>query len=69
MTDAEAELLSWVKQEYLRRTRLIKVGAGKIDWIDPGTRVSWTEVVTKAEALGVARKGVDLRLWYEENKA
>jgi hypothetical protein len=68
LTHAEAELLRWAGSEFKRRTRLVKVGAGKIDWLDPGTRVSWTEITTKAEALGIARKGVDLRTWYDENK-
>jgi hypothetical protein len=67
MTTAERELIAWFKSEFARRTRALGEGKGRIDWIDPGTRVSWSEITTKAEQLGINRDMVDLRNWFNAN--
>jgi hypothetical protein len=47
------DLIKWFWSEFNRRTDAIASGAARIDWLDTGTRVSWTEVVSKAEELGL----------------
>lgn len=59
-------LLDWYRSEYDRRTNAIEDGSGKIDWLIPGYRVSFTEVIMKAEQLGIRMNPVDLRRWFDE---
>lgn len=56
------QLKQWRRETFAERTRLLNAGQGRIDWLDEGTRVSWTEVVAKAEKLGVTLHPVELRL-------
>jgi hypothetical protein len=42
-------------------------GQGRIDWVDPGTRVSFSEVVAKAQDLGVGRDPMNLCWWLSAN--
>jgi hypothetical protein len=63
MTTAHAHLATWFKTEFARRTKLLEAGDGRIDWIDAGTRVSFSEVSAKAGELGLPDDVVALRLW------
>ncbi|MCA2998449.1 MAG: hypothetical protein ING75_07580 [Rhodocyclaceae bacterium] len=56
------KLLEWYCAEYERRTKAVDEGTADIDWLIPEYRVSWTEVVTKAEQLGIKFNPVDRRL-------
>jgi hypothetical protein len=63
--DQMDKLIAWFKAEYARRTAAIKTGKGRIDWLDPGTRISWSEVLAKADELGIdTRDPVNLRLQF-----
>ena len=64
----EQQLINWAAVEFDRRTQLLREGEGQIDWIDPGTRVSWTEIVERARDLGITMNVVELRHWWDENK-
>ena len=64
MTESERQLLNWVSTEYNRRSVALSEGHGRVDWLDPGTRVSWSEIIAKAESLGINRNPVNLRQWY-----
>lgn len=57
------KLNAWIKEEYNRRTALIEQNSeeAKITWLDHGTRVSFSEVCSKARELGVNFHVVDLR--------
>ena len=55
------KLIDWIDSEYARRTKAVKNGTARIDWIDEGTRVSFSEIVAKAEALGIDTNPVSLR--------
>lgn len=64
-------LLIWYRAEYARRTAAIKAGTADIDWMVPGYRVRWSEVVAKAEELGLDTSDaalVDLRLWLADER-
>ena len=60
-----AELHAWYKAEYQRRTLAVEAGTSDIDWIVPEYRVTWTEVLAKAEALGLSLSIVELRTAFE----
>lgn len=61
---AEESLIYWIKGEFVRRTIAVKKGTADISWIVPEYRISFTEVVSKAEELGVEIENmVDFRLW------
>jgi hypothetical protein len=63
---ARANLLAWFRAEYARRTAAVEAGTASIDWIVPDYRVSWSEVLAKAEALGLPTnhgEAIELRLW------
>lgn len=66
MSEPIDELVAWVRAEYARRTRAIAAGNGRIDWLDPGTRVSWSEVFAKAHDLGMKCAPVELRITLSE---
>lgn len=63
LDDKLAYLRYWIKLQYDYRTDEIEQNRGRIDWIDPGTRVSFTEVWAKAEDLGIKMNVVEFRLW------
>lgn len=54
-------LRAWLKAEHIQRTRLICEGKGRIDWLDYGTRVSFSEVCAKAAELGLDVSPVQIR--------
>lgn len=60
------KLIAWYKAEYKRRTDLLDRDQGQIDWLDPGTRVSFSEVWAKAEELGVNESPVTLRIIFSK---
>jgi hypothetical protein len=63
MTDPQIQALrKWYRQEFDRRTKLLEAGNGRIDWLDKGTRVSWSEVWIKAQDLGINLGPAELRL-------
>lgn len=65
MTEAERKLLDWFDTEFKSRTKAVKNSTARIDWIDPGTRISWTEILSKAEELGITtRNAVEMRQWW-----
>jgi hypothetical protein len=66
MTPADRQLLHWYNETYQSRTRAVRDNTARIDWLDPGTRVSWTEMVAKAEELGIRKNPVALRSWWHE---
>lgn len=66
MTPQEKTLFCWFKRTLSERTTAVKENRAPIDWIDPGTRVSWSEVVSKASDLGIVRSPADLRVWWWE---
>lgn len=56
-------LKQWYREEFDRRTKLIEAGeVNRIDWIDPGTRVAFSEVCAKAREKGIDSNVVNLRL-------
>ena len=63
-TPAENELVKWYDETLLMRSRAVAQGTGKIDWLLPEYRVTWSEISAKAEELGIKRNVVDMRLWW-----
>jgi hypothetical protein len=62
-------LAQWYRSEYARRTKAVKAGTAPIDWLAAGYRVTWTEVVAKAEELGIDTSDITkLRRDFEEAK-
>ncbi len=62
-------LRQWFDQEFSHRTNELLNNRGDLDWVNPGFRVRWSEVVSKAEELGLPTGNadlVDLRLWFYE---
>jgi hypothetical protein len=59
--DRFEELVAWYRGEFDRRTSALNSGQGRIDWLDAGSRVSFSEVSAKAEELGIKANPVDLR--------
>jgi hypothetical protein len=57
----QAQLICWYQKEYRRRTRAVRRGAGRIDWLDSGTRVSLTEVRSYADSIGVTLTPDDVK--------
>jgi hypothetical protein len=55
-------LRSWFDAEFRHRTKMLEAGEGKISWLNPGTRVSFSEVCAKAEELELSSNPVELRL-------
>jgi hypothetical protein len=62
VTDKIEQLRAWIREEHRRRTDLLDAGNGRIEWIDPGTRVGFSEACAKAEELGIEADVVSLRL-------
>lgn len=60
--DKLRKLRQWRRAEFKRRTALLQVDLGRIDWLDPGTRVSFSEVCEKARELGIDLPVTELRL-------
>jgi len=54
-------LKEWLRQEYDRRTRALEQGAGRIEWVMPECRVSFSEVVEKARELSIKDNITELR--------
>lgn len=57
-----AALQAWINAEFARRTAAVEAGTADLDWVVPEYRVSWSEVWSKAEELGLSMSLVDLRL-------
>ena len=52
MTDEQfAKLGAWYRSQFELRTAAIEAGDGRIDWLNPGTRVSLTEIRSYAEII------------------
>jgi hypothetical protein len=64
--DQFEELIYWYKREFRQRTALLAKGEGRIEWIDAGTRVSFSEVCEKADDLGLEMNVVELRTALED---
>jgi hypothetical protein len=67
-SDPKHELMAWYCAEYDKRTKAVEEGVAPIDWAVPEYRISWTEVVSKAEGLGILTSPLDLRLWFHEQQ-
>ena len=59
------QLVKWYRREYDHRTAKVCIGIAPINWIDKGTRVSWSEVYSKARELGIESDPVTLRLDFD----
>lgn len=55
------QITQWSRDLYRRRTEALDQGVGRIDWVDPGTRVCLTEVRTYAASIGVTLDVNDVR--------
>ena len=65
---SEQQLLKWFDEEYARRSRAVSDGTGKLDWLLPEYRITWSEITAKAEELGIKRNVVDMRLWWAKQR-
>ena len=63
------QLVKWYRRERRCRTAKVREGTARIDWLDPGTRVSWSEIVAKAEEFGIKSDPVTLRLDFDRAQA
>lgn len=52
---------AWAREEFARRTEAVETGTAPIGWLDPGSRVGFSECVAKAETLGSTLSLPDLR--------
>ena len=68
ITEAETELLRWFRDTYRARTDAVQAGTAPIEWLDEGTRVSWTEIDAKVEQLGIRREPLEMRLWWRQQE-
>lgn len=60
MTKSQAaQIAHWFHRTFDQRTAALEAGDGKIEWLDRGTRVSWTELVSFAETIGVTLHPTD----------
>lgn len=60
MTRCQAiQITAWYRTVFALRTAEIHAGRGKIEWLDRGTRVSWSELVAYAETLGIELRPTD----------
>jgi urocanate hydratase len=66
MTPEQQKLLDWFDATFAQRTAAVENNTARIDWIDEGTRVSWSEIAMKAVEFGDLRDIVTLRRWWEE---
>jgi len=67
VTEDQLELLAaWYRSEYRKRTKAIKEALAdvKIDWLDPGTRVSLTELSSYAQSIGMPMSAQDRIDWF-----
>jgi len=64
--EQRAALRAWFEKEYRRRSAAVRAGTGKIEWLDKGTRVAWSEIAMKAVELGITDDIVTLRKWWDE---
>ncbi len=63
------QIVAWAKAEYDRRTKLIEGGHGRVDWIEPSTRVSLTEVRSYADGIGITMGVNDVADFLKEMNA
>lgn len=52
-TEAERALVAWYRAELARRTQAVEAGTAPIDWVEPEHRITRSELVAKADALGI----------------
>lgn len=65
-SDLREVIAQWYLATFAERTSRLAAGEVNIDWAVPEYRVSWTEVVAQAAALGFDVSNpslVDLRTW------
>ena len=67
-TPAENELIKWFDEQYAMRSRAVAEGTGRIDWVVPEYRITWSEITAKAETLGIVRNVVEFRLWWAKQR-
>jgi hypothetical protein len=62
---AISSLIKWHKDEWDRRTKAVEEGTkASLEWVLPESRITMTEVLTKAEQLGIVEwSTVDFREW------
>jgi len=62
VTDEELELLEkWIRAEFALRTYAIAHGIHNVDWLDPHTRVSYTDIASKATDMGIRADPFEFR--------
>jgi len=59
----DARLEKWIRETYQERTKAIESGVVNIDWLDPRYRITVTEIVVKADSLGLKLDMIELRRW------
>jgi hypothetical protein len=67
-TPAERALIEWFDEQYMLRSWAVGQGTGKISWVVPEYRVTWSEVCAKAEELGIKRNVAEFRLWWARQR-
>ena len=45
------DIRKWYREEFHRRTKLLAKGEGRIDWVNEGTRVSFSEICHQADIM------------------
>jgi hypothetical protein len=63
MTPDQVRLVAWIEFEFIRRTLAVRRGGAPLDWVGTDHRVSFSEIQTQAEELGLGETGDHLREW------
>lgn len=64
MNSAERALIQWYENEFVRRTIATYAGEGEAVWAVVSSRLPWTDVIFKAEDLGLRLPPSRLWLWW-----
>jgi len=61
-------LRQWIKDTWYARSAAIRNGATNVDWLEPTTRVSWSEIMWKAGELRIQLSSLELRQLAEKER-
>jgi hypothetical protein len=63
ITPSQVRLMAWIEFEFIRRTLAVRRGGAPLDWVGTDHRVSFSEIQTQADELGLEATGDHLREW------
>ena len=64
----DPRLERWIRETYRYRTQAIARGVVNVDWLDPRYRITVTEILARAQLLGLTIDALELRHWLAEHQ-